>query len=48
MIEEIINCVYWFLSLWEKPIREKQKEYRKSNILNKHDPECDWKDNPFW
>ena len=37
----------FFKKLWFPPIREAQKEYRKSHILNKYDDSC-WKDDIFW
>ena len=37
----------WLLSLWTKPIIDAQRNYRKSQVLNKYSPQ-DWRDDIFW
>ena len=43
----IIELIQKFLALWDKPMREEQRKFRKDHCLNKY--ECDdWRDDIFW
>lgn len=47
MINLIITFFKWLDELWNKPIHQAQREYRKSHILNKYEPKT-WKDEYLW
>jgi len=47
MINFIISFFKKLDDLWNKPLHQAQREYRKSECLNKYQPKG-WKDEIFW